>query len=1415
MAESVNLDINVNVPDAKKVEEPFEAIEKSGVKAEKTVSKTASTYKKFTDASRDLALKTAKTTTAQLALGTAFTGLGSAVGLMANKITAAEKPVTKMTDAQKDLNIKMQVQRDELQKSFEPLAKFGIGIGKVTSFVVESGLSIAKWTAYIGLAGVALTGFAGYKGWKSLNRHRDAMEEMGDTIKILSGHMGGLEEDWRQLVRNIALASEVEFDDVTETIRQMSFYLRQSGFTMSETEMFLIKLHQAFQIYGLTTEQTSTSVRKLTLALEENQLSMSFIKDLEKTAPLAFNLLAEAAVNAGHNLTKYGEESHNVVVALGELADQGKLGREVMLEFNKVVLESADIEKQWEERTVTAEQAFNRMGTAAREYFEILDWAPIVPLFFLKRPKVAATIAAFVLLKESAEEGFQAYHKYSGKIELERIKNLSGINKALDENIVKIGEATDSTKLLATFMDLRYGVHLQRTKNTNRNYKLINEASRELLGLLKEEEDLYTELYDTYSKLTDALKAGRVNEAKAHAIHAENIGDELKDIQIKLDLNEEYKKLLDDIAKKEAERARSADDIREKELPKKDEGILQSAVSHLGRIFGGGTAYAAGVEQASAATKTLASDNDLLIRSLERVQETENVLQGDRNINAKLSAGQAAELIGLINKVGELNKDQIKTAGDRRVAIVETGKSITEQERNQVEGLSTVLPLVTERLNITKQQAIAEKELEKTTKDRLKNEESVVNELAQSYLNKYEGHIKAEEARQLAANTSVEMEKRIFEKVALTLEQQKSKELIIKKLGETSVSVSTGMQQREIEHNLKILETNSSLKEQEKVGVDAKNKIADATKKAIDAEKAQQKAVEKTEKETVKSIDTIYKAEEKLQKIQYDGFDWRTKRYVEEHNKRVQMELDRLEAIEKEKEAEEEAVRAKEELARIEEENERKRLEWLEKRYAEERRFYDYVTERAKKYGVQRRELYGEFGKFKEDIRDLNKRVDEKIRRDKSKEDAKERAASGRSQTYHIPKDFFMGWNKGDNDFAPRPAMMRGLTPTKHNINAALELITDRLERGESIEDIRRGLDFAPSAGRKGISIATDIGIGGIKNLQINPIKWEELLTRADPEIIAESLKLNRELPDIERGRIPTAETYSDVAAGRTELGLEGIESPLYQQFKKFLDEGKWAEMTEEVAKMGAEAISDYKITDAELSSVKQAVADTLSQNINQQKAAQPWKVALENLINAPDGLLDIVTDEVLGIAGISEKLLMEKKGKGVGYQVTRQETLDFLSSLEEGANIQDKIVEYVEGLPTLEEIAQAQAEKEYREQMGTGYGGTGETGETEQAINEQQARQISLLESELQIKENFSRAIAREVLAIGRLSYGENRELGDSTPREGNEIKVVIDPNQIIKQGLDSTDPEVENALLNNDGSLDMMGNGVTVRTD
>ena len=904
MAESVNLDINVNVPDAKKVEEPFKAIEKSGVKAEKTVSKTATTYRKFTDTSRDLALKTAKTTTAQLALGTAFTGLGSAVGLVANKFTAAEKPVTKMTDAQKDLNIKMQVQRDEIQKSFQPLAKFGIGVGKVTSFVVDSGLSIVKWTAYIGLASAALSGFALYKGWKSLTRHRDAMEEMGDTMKILSGHMGGLEEDWRQLVRNIALASEVEFDDVTETIRQMSFYLRQSGFTLGETEMFLIKLHQAFQIYGLTTEQTSTSVRKLTLALEENQLSMSFIKDLEKTAPLAFNLLAEAAVNAGHDLTKYGERSHEVVTALGELADQGKLGREVMLEFNKVVLESAEIEKQWEERTVTAEQAFNRMGTAAREYFEILDWAPIVPLFLLKRPKVAATVAAFVLLKESAEEGFEAYHKYSGKVELERIKNLSGINKALDENIVKIGEATDSTKLLATFMDIRYGVHLQQTKNTNRNYKLINEASRELLGLLKEEEDLYTELYDTYTKLTDAMKAGRVNESKAHAIHAENIGEELKDIQIKLDLNEEYKKLLDDIAKKEAERARGADDIREKELPKKEEGILQSAASHLGRIFGGGTAYAAGVEKASAATKSLASDNDLLIRSLERVQETENVLQGDRNINAKLSAGQSAELIGLLNKIGEVDKNLIKTAADRRVQIVETGKSINRQEKDQLNMFGKILPKVTQRLNIAKQQAIAEKELEKTTKERLKNEESVVKELAQAYLNKYEGFIKAEEARQLAAESSVEMEKRIFEEVALTLEQQKSKELIIKKLGETSVAVSTGMQQREIEHNLKILETNDSLEEQEKVGVNAKNKIKEATEEAIEAEKLHKEAIETTAKANAEAIQTLYDAEENLQELEYDGNDWRTKRFVEEHNRKVREKIKEREEAKAKKEKE-------------------------------------------------------------------------------------------------------------------------------------------------------------------------------------------------------------------------------------------------------------------------------------------------------------------------------------------------------------------------------------------------------------------------------------------------------------------------------------------------------------------------------
>ena len=1392
MAESVNLDINVNVPDAKKVEEPFEAIEKSGVKAEKTVSKTASTYKKFTDASRDLALKTAKTTTAQLALGTAFTGLGSAVGLMANKITAAEKPVTKMTDAQKDLNIKMQVQRDELQKSFEPLAKFGIGIGKVTSFVVESGLSIVKWTAYIGLAGVALTGFAGYKGWKSLTRHRDAMEEMGDTIKILSGHMGGLEEDWRQLVRNIALASEVEFDDVTETIRQMSFYLRQSGFTMSETEMFLIKLHQAFQIYGLTTEQTSTSVRKLTLALEENQLSMSFIKDLEKTAPLAFNLLAEAAVNAGHNLTKYGEESHNVVVALGELADQGKLGREVMLEFNKVVLESADIEKQWEERTVTAEQAFNRMGTAAREYFEILDWAPIVPLFFLKRPKVAATIAAFVLLKESAEEGFQAYHKYSGKIELERIKNLSGINKALDENIVKIGEATDSTKLLATFMDLRYGVHLQRTKNTNRNYKLINEASRELLGLLKEEEDLYTELYDTYSKLTDALKAGRVNEAKAHAIHAENIGDELKDIQIKLDLNEEYKKLLDDIAKKEAERARSADDIREKELPKKDEGILQSAVSHLGRIFGGGTAYAAGVEKASDATKSLASDNDLLIRSLERVQETENVLQGDRNINAKLSAGQAAELIGLINKVGELNKDQIKTAGDRRVAIVETGKSITEQERNQVEGLSKVLPLVTDRLNITKQQAIAEKELEKTTKERLKNEESVVNELAQAYLQKYEGHIKAEEARQLAANTSVEMEKRIFEKVAETLEQQKAKELIVKKLGETSVSVSTGMQQREIEHNLKILETNSSLKEQEKVGVGAKNKIADATKKAIDAEKAQKKAVEDTTKANVNSIQTIYKAEQKLQKLQYDGFDWRTKRYVEEHNKRVQAELDRLEAIEKEKEA----ARLEEELARENErkleEIQRKRLEWIEERKEAERKFYDYVTERAKKHGVQRRTLFTEHGKRAETMRELDKRVDEKIRRDK----AVNRGVSGGSHTYNIPAGFLMGWNR-ENEFAPPAARM--MRPGNVNNNNLLEALTVLVESGKSAGGIEN-TGIVASAGSKGFTILDhgDIitqGTGGTVNYT-QPIStpWDQILQRLDPEKIAENLKLTGTASEGFGG------TPDSLLWQVSDLYGHETESILFKQFEKFVKEKDWAKtsLPEDVVKMGVEAMSDRQITDEEIGAVRQAVADSLSANLDQDVSARPWRVALDKLINAPNGILQMITDDVLGLRDLDTQLWEAKREAGVWAGAsTREELMKLLT----GGDIEANIQSYVD------ELAAAKEQAELAE-SGTGYG----AGDSVQALNEEQSRRISLLESELQIRENFSRAIAREVTAIGQLPAGESS--GDNVTRKDNEIKIVIDPNQIIKQGLDSTDPEVENAVLNTKGNLNMMGDGITVRT-
>ena len=183
--------------------------------------------------------------------------------------------------------------------------------------------------------------------------------------------------------------------------------------------------------------------------------------------------------------------------------------------------------------------------------------------------------------------------------------------------------------------------------------------------------------------------------------------------------------------------------------------------------------------------------------------------------------------------------------------------------------------------------------------------------------------------------------------------------------------------------------------------------------------------------------------------------------------------------------------------------------------------------------------------------------------------------------------------------------------------------------------------------------------------------------------------------------------------------------------------------------------------------------------------------------------ILDAETDVALGIDELQRNIdFNHRQSFGTGKVLTRDELLNLMN---QGTSVSD----YIQSIRAQREAEEAVASG--------GIGGVG--GISEQSLNEEQSRRISLLENELNLRDNFARSIARQVTPIGSIpmtgvGYSAPSapvvepvattpplqpppQIAQEPPQQPPvEVTVVLDPSEIVRAGLESTDTDTDNSI-------------------
>lgn len=409
------------------------------------------------------------------------------------------------------------------------------------------------------------------------------------------------------------------------------------------------------------------------------------------------------------------------------------------------------------------------------------------------------------------------------------------------------------------------------------------------------------------------------------------------------------------------------------------------------------------------------------------------------------------------------------------------------------------------------------------------------------------------------------------------------------------------------------------------------------------------------------------------------------------------------------------------------------------------------------------------------------------------------------------------------------------------NLSRNISAMAEMIATGKTVDDFRAilggprgGSNVATtSAGERGVSFSDWGGIGGRQ--QWSSATYEQILEKgmqADPSL---AVKVSESLLASASTGTPLY-SFDQAVVGRSKFGENA--TILEKMFSGYIEQ-ILASVPESISQLGREAVSDSMLTSAEEQSIRGAVAQHLEAGLPATPYGEAFAPALEKVINEPNGLLEKMADQATGIWDV-RKILLEARRSEVGGSAipyNRSAAIEALSGTQGAV-----LTEYGELTPEAHAAIDAYIASQLEaarvaQQVETagGVGGTGISGPSEQEVNQAQARRISLLENELSLRDSFSRSIAREVTPIGKLplaggestfadaiggtgqpitpSVVDPRQGGGSVPpyrppppsidafRDKIVVEVNINPAEVVRKGLQSSDTDTENALKNSGG--------------
>lgn len=1334
-------------------------------------------------------------------------------------------------------------------------------VGKaIVSTFAEVGLDALKlFATALGDLGTAMADFAvsTYRTNRDLSR----------GAALLVDTFGGQLHEMRAQLRSVAIETSTSLESVTGHMKTMGLAMRGLGRDSKESTQFLTKMIQATRSYGSYGAELNGILQQLTRAQINNKISLQLLTTLAQGSPLLFKKMADAFALAGYELEAWNKYNGVTLDSMKAWVEEGVDAQAVLYNFTQRVSESKEITKTFTETTKTWGDQWESIKLAVGGFIHEFLRLPIISKWMFKLKVVIkgvtwllteglSTVANFFTTLTEILKTINDFFDNIAYNVKKFIKDTIGMSRAVEDFVIdpilgflgffpkKVNEArgeldrlhTDQAKGAATQVKLHKAIAYSQEKATKaleqyaKTGKLVDEQrylfhQREVNQLEAISNTRYREHQKVMGQHEELSRYWEGNN------HKQIEGELQKQHELKntINLREELLESLKEagVTEDEIEKKKTEYDTLDKErssnaldrLEEKHAGIVklykQSVYGEeqeqtfaknddirttykinnvkklsLTRKEGSAIALKSEADLSEAYTKVARAENKLkdittrLSNQYGKLGEATKEAAAETKKVAKsaIDAGNVFTWLWGLYKSGAKANEVYAASGSKIVTI---NKAIDRTNKEQKQGIqelehatknltkvkaehgitvAAVTNAVNANTDAVRENNAAKREGEKDVHNmHLRTNKTIEILRTATGVTLYYGHISVRAYRDTAYEIARAKE-RLMEKVRALADSGVAVDEYGRKIGKTTKRVNALNQvQKDLKGSLD--SSTSSFIRQTDAVEDATDSFADYNKVVSGASgtvddfssslSKSSSAVTKSAKTTsaladaeAKMADAVARhdpkamyeaqvaishARQQLNKVTNDGVDIQNK--------------------------------SNEMLSRT--------IELNEKAASSYKKIGDSAKESAKKVTTWIDPKTGIAWKELPDKKDPNKQK-----------------PSERDDPIHVRRR-----DTGAGEAPEGFGLLGNLIGSGQKLgNYMQKTFSDQvirgIEEGFTVEDFQKRVRGDPrdvSIGEQGIA-TTWRDMTGQEHWIPRP--WElfgrEAIKGMDTDKLNEMLTETLDVSPLKnRGTIS-----EHLGLGLDDAVLSKVVSDVVDQIDFVRgDEAGLQTLIDEVK-------ADQKITREEIGLVEQAVGEIITKTLLTEAGKDPVieKIIpyLERAINIQGGILDTETDIALGIHKLQSDI-----DDSFGGIVTRDEAIDLIN---QGISAQ----EYVQSVRE-----QAEAERVAAEGVG---------GVSEQSLNEEQSRRISLLENELNLRDNFARSIARQVTPIGSIPMLSGA--GYSTPttpavdtapkapppppvveqappeQPPIEVTVVIDPSQIVREGLESTDTDTDNAI-------------------